>query len=96
MWQQGGTWAHPLVVLRARANGLGRSRLAFVASKKVGNAVTRNRAKRRLREVARQLFPRILPGYDLVLIARGAIVGATLPAVAAAVADLLQRAKLLK
>ena len=46
-------------------------RVGFTASKKVGNAVLRNRAKRRLRAVVRQLVPgHVLPGRDYVLIAR--------------------------
>jgi ribonuclease P protein component len=47
-------------------------RLGLTASRKVGNAVARNRARRRLREAARRLLPDgAKPGYDLVLIARG-------------------------
>ena len=43
----------------------------FTATKKIGNAVVRNRAKRRLREAARQLLPRLArPGWDYVFIAR--------------------------
>jgi ribonuclease P protein component len=46
-------------------------RTGFTATKKVGNAVTRNRAKRRLREAARLLLPlHGLPGHDYVFIAR--------------------------
>lgn len=46
-------------------------RVGFTCSKKVGNAVARNRAKRRLREVARALLPEGgQPGYDYVLIGR--------------------------
>jgi len=45
-------------------------RVGFTASRKVGNAVVRNRAKRRLREVARVLAERGRPGTDYVLIAR--------------------------
>ncbi len=46
-------------------------RLGFTATKKIGNAVARNRAKRRLREAARlTLAVRDLPGVELVLIAR--------------------------
>ena len=46
-------------------------RVGFTCSKKVGNAVARNRAKRRLREVARALLPRLgEPGWDYVLIGR--------------------------
>ncbi len=43
----------------------------FTATKKIGNAVTRNRAKRRLREAARVLLPQLgKPGWDYVFIAR--------------------------
>jgi len=46
-------------------------RLGITASKKVGNAVARNRARRRLRAVAREVLPAHgTPGYDYVLIAR--------------------------
>ena len=46
-------------------------RVGFTCSKKVGNAVARNRAKRRLREVARQVLPDLgRDGWDYVLIGR--------------------------
>lgn len=46
-------------------------RVGFTASKKVGGAVVRNRARRRLRVLAREvLLSEAAPGYDYVLIAR--------------------------
>jgi len=46
-------------------------RLGLTASRKVGNAVVRNRARRRLREAARQILPaHAAPGHDFVLVAR--------------------------
>ncbi|MBR9766072.1 MAG: ribonuclease P protein component [Rhodobacteraceae bacterium] len=46
-------------------------RMGFTCSKKVGNAVARNRAKRRLREAARAVLPQLgRPGWDYVLIGR--------------------------
>lgn len=49
-------------------------RLGFTCSRKVGNAVARNRARRRLREAARAVLPPGLAGWDLVLIGRPATV----------------------
>ncbi|MBD3666043.1 ribonuclease P protein component [Sulfitobacter aestuariivivens] len=47
------------------------TRVGFTCSKKVGNAVARNRAKRRLREIARRVLPAHgHPGTDYVLIGR--------------------------
>ncbi|MGE0740956.1 MAG: ribonuclease P protein component [Hyphomonadaceae bacterium] len=59
-----------LIEARRRAED-GPVRLGFTASRRVGGAVERNRAKRRLREAARQLLPDLgLPGVDYVLVAR--------------------------
>lgn len=56
---------------RDRADGSDAVRVGVTASKKVGNAVTRNRAKRRLRALARSILAtRGQPGHDYVLIAR--------------------------
>ncbi|PWG18602.1 ribonuclease P protein component [Salibaculum griseiflavum] len=59
-------------VLQARNRGEdGPARVGFTCSKKVGNAVARNRAKRRLREIARFELPALArPGWDYVLIGR--------------------------
>jgi ribonuclease P protein component len=59
-----------LLQARERADG-GRARMGFTCSKKVGNAVARNRAKRRLRALAREVLPKLgRPGWDYVLIGR--------------------------
>ena len=49
-------------------------RVGFTASRKVGNAVARNRARRRLRAVASDVLSHAEPGNDFVLIARPATV----------------------
>lgn len=61
------------VVLQARhrADDTPLIRVGFTATRKVGGAVVRNRAKRRMREAARLLLPQLAkPGFDYVLIAR--------------------------
>lgn len=62
----------PGFVLQARPRGGdGPARVGFTCSKKVGGAVARNRAKRRLREIARLDLPAAArPGWDYVLIGR--------------------------
>ncbi|HKP24935.1 MAG TPA: ribonuclease P protein component [Dongiaceae bacterium] len=57
-----------------RAARLEPVRVGFTASRKVGNAVARNRARRRLRAVAREVLGHAEPGNDFVLIARPATV----------------------
>jgi len=66
--------ARGAIVLQARdrADDTPLIRIGFTATRKVGGAVVRNRAKRRMREAARALLPQLgKPGYDYVLIARG-------------------------
>ena len=54
-------------------------RVGFTCSKKLGNAVARNRAKRRLREIARAVLPKAgRPGWDYVLVGRPEATACTL------------------
>ena len=59
------------MVIYCRKNRLGRNRVGITVSVKLGNAVTRNRARRRLREVCRSNGDKLSKGWDLVLVARG-------------------------
>jgi ribonuclease P protein component len=63
--------ARPGLVLQAVAGQPGQLRVGFTVTKKVGNAVVRNRARRRLKEAARLTLPALpAEGWDLVLIGR--------------------------
>ena len=91
---EGRSWLHPLLVLVVRPSGLDFSRIGVMASRKVGGAVARNRAKRLMREAARRLYPRLRSGWDVVLIARGGILAAKERQVEEALALLLEQAGL--
>ncbi len=63
--------ARPGLVLQAVAGEPGQGRVGFTVTKKVGNAVVRNRARRRLKEAVRLSLPTDqAAGWDLVLIGR--------------------------
>jgi ribonuclease P protein component len=73
----------PLLALALR-NGLSQTRMGFTVSSKVGNAVVRNRIRRRLRELYRHRRSALPPGLDVVLVARSAAATAEMPKLAAA------------
>jgi ribonuclease P protein component len=87
--QQGRSRRHPLAVLIAQPNGLDVSRFAFIASRRVGKAVQRNRARRLLREVIRLHLAEIKPGWDCLLIARQGLPEAKLAEAETAVLSLI-------
>jgi ribonuclease P protein component len=67
--------SRPGLTLQARRRGAAEGpegiRIGYTCSRKVGNAVARNRAKRRLRAAARAVLPGLgVPGWDYVLIGR--------------------------
>lgn len=70
LYQKGVSAAGAGLVIYCRKNRLGHNRLGITASTKLGCAVVRNRARRRLREVYRLHQDQMLQGYDVVLVAR--------------------------
>lgn len=91
--KQGRSWASPLVILAADANDTDQSRFGYIASRRVGGAVVRNRARRRLREVMRRHLQEVPPGMDVVLIARAPLAEARFGDIECAVTQLLVRAR---
>lgn len=73
--QHGRIYQHRLLTLNVVPNGLADNRYGIVTSKRLGKAVARNRVRRLLREVLRQMHPHLQTGFDVVVIARPALAG---------------------
>lgn len=70
LYQKGASAVGGGMVLYCRKNRLGHNRLGVTVSVKLGHAVVRNRVRRRLREIYRLQEDKLLPGYDIVVVAR--------------------------
>jgi ribonuclease P protein component len=88
------SWAHPLLILYVADSPAEQSRVGLVVGRRVGNAVTRNRVKRRMREAMRARYATLPRPVDLVWIARPAAAEADQGALQAAVDQLLRGARL--
>jgi ribonuclease P protein component len=71
------------------------ARVGIVVGKRVGNAVTRNRVRRRLREQVRHTWPAIAPAWDLIIIGRPEAAAASSADLGRELAELLRRARVL-
>lgn len=71
---EGRTYQGRYMLISVLPNGLSHNRYGFITSKQLGNAVTRNQVRRLCREAVRLLHPRLQVGYDVVLVARRALV----------------------
>lgn len=88
------SWGHPLLVLYVAPNDRATTRLGISVGKRVGKAVVRNGVKRRVREAVRHRLPDLLPGHDLVFIARAPAADASWPDLRDATEQLLRRARM--
>ena len=96
IYRRGKSVGERCVVLFYKKNSLGYNRFAFLASKKVGNSVERNRARRLMKENFRFLRDNIRTGYDIIFIARNTINGRKAQEVGKSMRNSLNKAKLYK
>lgn len=73
IYNKGKSMGERYIVLFYRKNDLPYCRTAFLASKKVGNSVERNRARRLMKESVRTSQVQLPDGYDFIFIARNTI-----------------------
>lgn len=86
--------SHTLVLIYSAGRD-DKKRVGFSVGKKIGNAVVRNRVKRRLREAVTPLLPEMHPGCRLIFIARTPIKDASFKEIESTVRRLMAKAGLL-
>ena len=96
IYKKGKSVGDRFVVIFSKKNNLPYNRTAFLASKKVGNAVARNRARRLMKESYRSVNDQLATGYDIIFIARNTITNSKLADVKKSIEAAARKAKLLK
>ena len=92
VYKKGQSYPGRYAVLYYRKNNRGNLRLGITATKKIGKACVRNRARRLIYENMRLFLPTMEQGYDIVVVARNAIVGADFFSLGIELRKLLQKA----
>lgn len=96
IYKKGKSVGDRFVVVFYKKNHLPYNRIAFLASKKVGNSVTRNRARRLMKESYRNISENFAIGYDLIFIARKTIINSKYADVKKSIEAATRRAGILK
>jgi ribonuclease P protein component len=92
--KHGKSFAHPLFVLIFLPNGSDSTRIGVAAGRSLGNAVKRNRAKRRLKACIRTWISQLNTGFDIILLARKPLLTAEFDLLQAAMGYVLHQTNL--
>lgn len=96
LYHRGASAGNRYLVLYCLRNREGVTRVGLTVSTKLGNAVVRNRMRRRLREIYRLNRDRFSDGYDIVVVARSAALNASFADLSRAYLTLADRLELLR
>ena len=96
LYHRGKSAANPYLVVYCRRNGSAENRIGYTVSAKLGHAVVRNRLRRRLREIYRLHEASVLPGWDIVVVARSRAVDASYPKLERSYLSLLDKLGLMR
>ena len=91
----GKTYAHPLVLIIVSNSQSEKSHVGIITSKAIGNAVIRNKTRRRIRSIFTEHLINFIQPYDIVVIARSAIANASYQQVRSAIVESLVKAGIL-
>jgi len=86
--------SNPFLVVVFHPNDCNQTRIGVAAGRSIGNAVKRNRARRRLRSIANIVLSEIQSGWDIIFIARKPILTANFRAILSATIESLNRANI--
>lgn len=96
LYYRGKAYTTPYFVLYVMRTNSPVNRIGFTVSKKIGKAVVRNRARRRMSEAFRLAEPCIERGYYMVMVARTAVLKADFGKICGALDSVLKKAALVK
>lgn len=96
IYTRGKSYVSPVLVVYVLKNRTHSVRIGITTSKKIGNAVNRNRSRRVIREAFRGVAPQVKSGYDFVFVARARTCSSKMPQIQQAMVQQLQKAGVLK
>ena len=96
IYKSGKNYWNRNLILYVKKNDLNRTRVGYTITKKLGNAVERNRLRRKMKEIYRLNFYNIEEGYDLIFIAKKNIKDIPYKELEGSMLHIMSLAKLLK